>query len=187
MIYDIPQGTALPSCVSLLQDSVYPFHLTGSRYHKTASPNSDWDFITPWSEDTLAWLELFGFKETDSSKYATSSATVRSLKLGGTEVQVQLVHDMQGNLNLRELLPKWKKHPEFPCAKDLRNEICQSYLLTYKSENKLVRFACNQKFPWLISYTEAVLLDPLEFSTCKILVHFCVFGFAFSLMSQGSF
>jgi len=53
---------AFPPSVCALIESDIPVYLTGSRYFGGENQNSDWDFFTEFSADTIAKLLMRGYR-----------------------------------------------------------------------------------------------------------------------------
>lgn len=70
-----------------VENSPFIFHLTGSRYFGTSTPESDFDFFIEWTEGLEPWLISHGFK-LDSQTYSGDPSFVKVYKSENVDIQI---------------------------------------------------------------------------------------------------
>lgn len=102
------QSAQLPANTDVLIHAPFEFHLTGSHYFGCATEESDWDFITAWSEEVVSYLLDNGFKKmggADGKEYGPSvQAGVTHAVYQKDKVQVQVVYDCKAVCAARTML-----------------------------------------------------------------------------------
>ena len=56
--------------INSLHESIFEFYLTGSHYFGNTTKNSDWDFFTEYSLDSMSFLLSKGFKKDEGAHYS---------------------------------------------------------------------------------------------------------------------
>lgn len=105
-----------------MDESSHQFNLTGSRFFKTDTERSDWDFFIKDSEEIRHWLTTNGFtRYTNASSYADDGQCLCVFVFGDNaepgdfskQIHVQLVVDenvkKQVQIKLLELYPFYEK------------------------------------------------------------------------------
>ncbi len=83
-----------PTSVLALMNSQFYFFITGSRYFKTNTPHSDWDFFVEKNEEVEIFLKDQGFFIDNQMSYSDSSIYTVYIN-PNDNVQVQVVFDME--------------------------------------------------------------------------------------------
>lgn len=83
-----------PSAVVALMNSQFSFYITGSRYFKTNTPQSDWDFFVEKNEGVEEFLTRQGFFVDNQMSYSDPSIS-RVYTNPNDNVQVQVVFDVE--------------------------------------------------------------------------------------------
>ena len=140
----------LQSALSRLHNSNFEFYLTGSRHFGGARQDSDWDFIAAHNKEIKDFLLSLGFERNEHVQlyldpmttevvtlYLCSCSLAQEASESGLvyhrddcmKIDVQLCHDMENKIKIRNLLKETFKRVSFPGNKYQRNAIWE---LTYK-------------------------------------------------------
>lgn len=88
--------------LSILRESSFEFHLTGSRFFGTATQGSDWDFFVQDSPEVQKWLISRNANQVKHPLYETPTSV---WILNG--IHIQLVEDVQAKIKAQNLILRW--------------------------------------------------------------------------------
>lgn len=89
------------STLAMLATSPFQFHLTGSRYFGTATPNSDWDFFVLDENPLVRFLNESGFTYVSGHTYSDSNTAAVWKK---DNVHVQVVESVRLKLQAQAII-----------------------------------------------------------------------------------
>ena len=104
------------ACGSPIFDHIFcreDIYLTGSRFFRTSTPDSDWDFFLKDTAENRKWLTSLGFKTKNDRPDAVSHYNdadlieVMHYNRDGVAIDMQLVHDVGRRLRAQQLLKSW--------------------------------------------------------------------------------